>query len=345
MKKKIIAYYLPQFHEIAENNLWWGEGFTEWTALSKAKKYFPQQNIRYPTNELGYYNLEDPTIIEKQFELASKYGIAGFCLWTYWFGNGEKILEKPLALILDKKINVKYCVAWANHSWYNKSKGIMLKKQQYLGDKDYTDFFEYLLPHFSTDNYIKIDNKPVVVIFDPESIPDLAEYINLWNTLAIKNGFDGVYFIGDFTAHNSRSARLMNSYMDSRVMYYNRSFMQKIKEKLVRKYRIKQLGPIKYDYKEMVSNLWINKTAKDPKEIPIIFSGWDTTIRHGKQGVFFSNFTQATFEKNVTGALLYNESQEIVFLKSWNEWAEGNVIEPDSVFENTLLETVLKSNQ
>ncbi|EFO1159702.1 hypothetical protein DW524_07110, partial [Escherichia coli] len=254
MKKNIIAYYLPQYHEVKENNEWWGKGFTEWTALKKAKKYFPSQKIRLPTDFLGYYDLTESRIIEKQFELAEENGVSGFCLWTYWFGNGEKILEKPLTLILENKLNVRYCVAWANHSWYNKSKGLLLKEQKYLGEKDYTDFFYYLLPHFKSDNYLKKDNKPIVTIFDPNSIPDLFLFISLWNNLAKENGYEGIYFIGDFTSYNSNYVGVFDGYLDSRVMYRKRTFIQKVREKLVRKHRVKFLGPIRYNYEKMISS-------------------------------------------------------------------------------------------
>lgn len=344
MKKNIIAYYLPQFHEIKENNEWWGEGFTEWTALNNAKPYFSTQKIRYPNDMLGYYDLTNKNIIEKQYQLAKENGIDAFCIWTYWFGNEEKILERPLSIILKEKLNVRYCIAWANHTWYNKSKGLLLKEQKYLGYSDYKKFFNYLLPHFQSDNYIKKNNRPVVTIFDPSSIPDFEIFSSTWNDLAKENGFDGVFFIGDFTTPYSKNVNLLDGYLDSRVMYKNRTLLQKIREKLVRKYRIKTLGPIKYDYVKTICSLW-KQSASSSKEIPIIFSGWDTTIRHGKQGVFYSNFNEHSFEVNVKNALDYNNNQEIVFLKSWNEWAEGNTVEPDTIHSDGLLKIIAKHNK
>ncbi|TBL64674.1 glycoside hydrolase family 99-like domain-containing protein [Hafnia alvei] len=336
--KKIIAYYLPQFHEIEENNQWWGKGFTEWTALENARKYTRDQKIRKPT-ELGYYCLDNINVIEKQFSLASEHGISAFCLWTYWFGNGEKILEKPLELMLKHNNNIDYCIAWANHSWMNKSKGILLKEQKYLGGNDYKLFFEYMLPHFKKNNYIKNENKPVVTIFDPKSIPDLSDFINIWNSEAKKNGFDGVYFIGDYTRQDSPYVSLLSAYLDSSKMFINRTFAQKVIERLVRRHRMKIIGPVKYDYKKMISSLWSTNNNSDDKEIPVIYSGWDTTIRHGRLGVIFQDFTVENFNENVHNALTYNKC-EYVFLKSWNEWAEGNVIEPDTVFGRELLRKI-----
>ncbi|MCS2154923.1 glycoside hydrolase family 99-like domain-containing protein [Scandinavium goeteborgense] len=344
MKKNIIAYYLPQFHEIKENNEWWGKGFTEWTALKNAQIFFPTQNIRYPDETLGYYDLTDKDIIEKQYQLANKNGIDAFCIWTYWFGNDEKILEKPLSIILENELNVRYCIAWANHTWFNKSKGILLKEQKYLGKSDYIKFFNYLRPHFISKNYIKKNNKPIVTIFDPSSIPDLDIFVATWDELAKECGFAGVYFIGDFTNSSSGHLSQLDGFLDSRVMYNNRTLLQKVREKLVRKYRLRMLGPIKYDYKKMVIPLWKNEKS-NCKEIPIIFSGWDTTIRHGKQGVFYNNFDECTFEINVRNAIKYNSNQDLVFLKSWNEWAEGNTVEPDTVFSDKLLKIIEKHNK
>lgn len=328
--KKIIAYYLPQFHEIKENNEWWGPGFTEWTALKKAKTYFKNQEIKKPVEPLGYYSLDNSKVMEQQYELASKSGVEAFCIWTYWFGEGETILQKPLENILKDSVKVKYCIGWANHSWFNKTKGILLKEQKYLGEKDYQDFFYYALPHFKNECYLKDNNRPVVTIFDPQKIPDLNVFIDCWQELAKKNGFDGVYFIGDFTKTDDQHAEKLNACLDSRVMYKNRNFLQRVVEKLVRKHRLSFLGPIKYDYKKMIIPLW-NRTPSTNKEIPIIFSGWDTTIRHGKLGVYYDNFNMDTFEENVRAAMSFNNKQEYVFLKSWNEWAEGNIVEPDSI--------------
>ncbi|WP_312831008.1 glycosyltransferase WbsX family protein [Pantoea eucrina] len=339
--KKIIAYYLPQFHEIKENNEWWGPGFTEWTALKKAKTYFKNQEIRKPVEPLGYYSLDNSKVMEQQYELACENGVEAFCIWTYWFGKGETILQKPLENILKDNARVKYCIAWANHSWFNKTKGILLKEQKYLGEKDYKNFFKYVLPHFKNEFYIKNNNRPVVTIFDPNSIPDLDVFINCWQVLAKENGFNGIYFIGDFTKENDSHAKKLNAFLDSRVMYKNRTLSQRILEKLVRKYKFSSLGPVKYDYEKMITPLWSDKpTAKN--EIPIIFSGWDTTIRHGRLGVYYDKFNMSNFEKNVRSALKYNDEEEYVFLKSWNEWAEGNTVEPDSINGNKPLEIISK---
>lgn len=335
----LIAYYLPQFHRVKENDEWWGDGFTEWTALNNANSYFSSQKIRFPT-ELGQYDLLDPSVLANQYALASKYGIDAFCIWSYWFGNGEVLLEKPLQLILDHKIPVKYCIAWANHSWFNKTKGLLLKEQKYLGAQDYIKFYQYIREHVLSDNYYKIDGRPVFTIYDPKSIPDLFEFISTFNRLAIEDGFSGMYFIAESTDSAETYINSFDAYLNSQQMYGFRNTYQKIKEKLVRKYRLGFLGPIKYSYKDMAE--YINNKTIGEKEIPVIFSGWDTTIRHKKFGVYFDDFTLNNFSVHVKSSFSKKNKHGITFIKSWNEWAEGNVIEPDSVFDKSLLDAICK---
>ncbi|HHC4763081.1 TPA: glycoside hydrolase family 99-like domain-containing protein [Escherichia albertii] len=337
--KKIIAYYLPQFHEVEENNKWWGPGFTEWTMLRKAKKYYKSQIIRKPT-ALGYYDLSEPSVIERQYSYANKHGVSAFCLWTYWFGNGEMLLQKPLENLLKYKLQVQYCIAWANHSWWNKKLGRLLKEQKYLGENDYKNFFKYMLPHFKSDNYFKVDGKPIVTVFDPKSIPDLELFISLWNKLAKENELEGIFFIAEQMNGHKPESKYFDAYLDSSRMFENRNFIQKVREKLVRRHNFTFLGPIKYSYSSMIGGKWREKTPESNKEIPVIFAGWDTTIRHGNKGVILDGFKNVDFRENVNGALHYNKEQQLVFLKSWNEWAEGNTIEPDDYFGEELAKII-----
>lgn len=335
----LIAYYLPQFHRVKENDQWWGEGFTEWVALNNSKSYFSSQEIRMPT-ELGQYDLLDPAVLTTQYALASKYGVDAFCMWSYWFGDGEVLLEKPLQLILDNDIAVKYCIAWANHSWFNKTKGLLLKEQKYLGIEDYRKFYGYIRNHILSDNYYKINGRPVFTIYDPKSIPDLSEFITTFNNLAREDGFSGMYFIAESTDSTEDYVKNFDAYLNSQQMYGFRSLYHKIKEKLVRKYRVESLGPIKYSYKDMVE--YLDKRVLDENEIPVIFSGWDTTIRHKKLGVYFDDFTLLNFSIHVKSVFTKKNKDGITFIKSWNEWAEGNVIEPDTIFGKYLLDAIKK---
>lgn len=343
MKKRLIAYHLPQFHEIKENNEWWGEGYTEWTAVKNWKPYFKGHALRKPSDELGYYDLSDPQILEKQYEIASNYGLEGFCFWTYWFGNGERLLEKPLEHLLLPNSKVKYCFAWANHSWWDKSTWRLLKEQKYLGKDDYINFYKTLSPHFNNPNYIKKDNKLLLSIFMPQDIPDLEVFFNTLNELAKQDGFDGFYFISDRVTNDANKNKLFDALMNSPAMFNNRNIFQKILGRLIQFHKFTFFGPMKYSYPKMMKNLY-NNLPKSYNFIPIIFTGWDTTPRHKKKGVMMVDFNARTFENHVKDIFELNCKNDFIFIKSWNEWAEGNVLEPDDIFGTKLLNIIKKLN-
>ncbi len=207
--------YLPQFHRVPENDEWWGEGFTEWTAVREATTLFDEhEQPRVPLNE-NYYDLLDKNTMEWQAKLLKKYGVDGFVFYHYYFAHGKKILEKPVENLLEwKDININYCFSWANESWIrswsklniegnawsplkdnNKSGKQVLLSQEYGNKAIWKDHFDYLLPFFNDERYIKIQNKPVFMIWRPEIIFVLDQMIDYWQELAKKNGFDGIFFI------------------------------------------------------------------------------------------------------------------------------------------------------
>ncbi len=348
MKPMLLAYYLPQFHEVEENNLWWGKGFTEWTNVKKAKQYFKTQEIRKPIEPLGEYDLMlGDKVIEQQFEIAQEHGIDGFLVWNYWFGNEEKILERPFEKVLQEKQKVNYAFAWANHSWLNKTKGILLKEQKYLGAKDYKKYFNYLKSHFLSENYIKKDNKPIFGIFMPDLIPDLSEFIELFNKWAIELGFDGIFWLAENTNNESNYVKYFDRYFDSVVFLKGRKnspigyFFEKLNTKTKGKINF---GPFIYSYKNL-SDLYKNYELNE-NELGVIFSGWDTGIRHAKNGIILKNLSIASFDNHIHDVLekTTKNNSDIIILKSWNEWAEGNLLEPDSIFGSELL-NVLKRNR
>ncbi len=344
MSRKVIAYYLPQFHQIPENDKWWGFGYTEWTALKKWKSCFEGHQIRKPDEKkIGYYNLLNLDVIKKQYELAEKYNITGFCFWAYWFGGGARLLEKPLDLLLSQNNKIRYCVAWANHSWFDKSTWTMLQKQHYLGKEDYTYFFYTFLPHFKNPNYILDDGRPVFSLFMIQDIPDFQLYIETWNALAIKEGFRGMFFISDQYVPNFQFNHLLSGFSHSPQMFKNRNFFQKILERLIRYHSWHFLGPMKYSYPRMMKNLF-NEFINVEKFIPTIFCGWDTTPRHGRRGVVLRYFNPTHFLTHVREIFSTQFKSQYVFVKSWNEWAEGNVLEPDHIHGEEYLAIMKKEN-
>ena len=192
---KILTYYLPQFHEIEENNKWWGVGFTEWTNVKKAKKLFPGHNVpRIPLNS-NYYNLLDINTQKWQVELAKEYGIYGFCMYHYWF-NGHMLLEKPINQYLEhKELDLPFCFSWANEYWTNgwvSSDNKILIAHDNNNENDWIEHFNYFLPFFKDDRYIKINGKPLLIIYFPNILQKCNEMIDCWRKLAKENGFDGI---------------------------------------------------------------------------------------------------------------------------------------------------------
>lgn len=337
-----LAYYLPQFHEIEENNRWWGKGFTEWTQLRVAQPYFANQEIRRPHAEVGEYNLLDSKVITQQWHTAKKYGIDAFLVFDYWFGNGQRLLEKPMQQVLKDDVQVEYCFCWANHSWFNKRTQQMLMRQNYLGENDYADYFQTLCPHFQRVGYVKVENKPVFAIFSPADIPDLAVFQSTFERMAISAGFDGIFWIAENTDQHSRHAHQFDRYVRTNSMFRHRkkvAFWSYLKEKLTRNYGFQNLGPFRYDYERLMN--YMNVEGADEKTIPFAFAGWDTTPRHLRRGTWLSGFNSKSFGAQLTRLLPVCTRQKgpcVLLVKSWNEWAEGNVLEADRLFGFALLE-------
>ena len=240
---KIISFYLPQFHEIEENNKWWGKGFTEWINVKKGKKLFKNHFQPFMPLNNNYYNLLDKETVEWQTELAEKYRVYGFCYYHYWF-EGKKILEKPAENLLKwRDINQKFCFCWANHSWKKTWNGLneILIEQTY-GNKDkWKEHFNYLLQFFKDERYIKIDNKPVFMIFQPENIERLDEIIDFFNVECIKNNFNGIYIIE--SKNGLKNLEFISSKSSAKVLrepscsLSKRSVFEKIFQKLKSKFK------------------------------------------------------------------------------------------------------------
>ena len=195
-KPIIIANYLPQFYQTPENDAWWGTGFTEWTNVAKAKPLFKGHYQPKIPADLGFYNLKNDWIREKQAELAKEAGITAFCYWHYWLGNGKRLLELPFNEVLATgEPDFPFCLGWANHDWQKKEwvtfKSIVVKeylvKQEYGGAEDIIDHFNQMLPAFKDKRYVKVDGRLLFKIFRPDLIPDTKVFFDTWNKLAVKN--------------------------------------------------------------------------------------------------------------------------------------------------------------
>ncbi|WP_445730838.1 glycosyltransferase WbsX family protein [Mariniflexile sp.] len=363
-KIKFLAYYLPQFHPIPENDAWWGKGFTEWTNVKNAKPLFKNHYQPIQPGELGYYDLlEQPKVQEQQAELAKKHGIDGFVYYQYWFGD-KMLLEKPAEVMLkNKKVDIPFCFCWANETWKGIWHGLdnpdVLIEQKYQGEQGYLEYFNYLLPFFKDDRYIKVDNKPMFHIYRIEDIPDLNLFIEVFNKLAVKAGFKGLYFISTVVSDNN--VVLQNKWIQGQIgidvfrkMRYSKpqffsvdSFLGKVERRLKLKFRSShKIGvrkkPLIFDYAKGVSKF--NVKFPNTKYISCVFPNWDNSPRSGKKSLIFKNATPEAWQKHLEVAVkeLKNnpENPPFIVIKSWNEWAEGNHLEPDQKFGLQWLEVV-----
>ncbi len=364
-KARVIAFYLPQFHPIPENDEWWGKGFTEWTNVGKAKPLFKGHYQPRVPADLGYYDLRMPEVREAQAEMAKEAGIEGFCYWHYWFGNGKRVLERPFNEVLTSgKPDFPFCLGWANHDWTNKSwevgtrkvKEQTLLKMVYNHD-EYVKHFYDVLPAFLDKRYLRQENKPIFVIWNPLGLPNIKEFICLWQKLAKENGLDGIFFIGC----------TQNMYDNEKTL---KSAIFKIKPKLANVHynKILSLGfdavnSKGYERAEFLSRSLtdiifrsfyyyvfkkytiskckqstINKYVfvdedKWERVYPSIMPGWDRTPRSGVKARIHTNATPDVFKNHILDVLNVikdkQDKNKIVFLWSWNEWAEGSYVEPD----------------
>lgn len=350
-KIRVIAFYLPQFHPIPENDKYWGKGFTEWTNVAKAKPLFRgHYQPRIPA-DLGFYDLRLPEVRKEQAELAREAGVEGFCYWHYWLGGGKRLLQTPLEEVLRLgEPDFPFCLGWANHNWekklWNNSVSPfcrdLLVAQTYPGKQDIDDHFYTMLPAFKDKRYIRIDNRPVFLIYEPKAIPDLAYFVERWQELAKKEGLSGFYFIGQAKRKEELTApynKMLDAINYDCIFYF---FRQSRIEKAIA-YFFKR--PIRTAYKKILTRYDFSKIQ--PNIYPTIYPNWDLTPRRGYIGSLFHNSTPALFEKHAEQVIRHtfqNENEErIVFLKSWNEWAEGNYMEPDIKFGKQYIEALHKA--
>ncbi|QCR20981.1 glycoside hydrolase family 99-like domain-containing protein [Pontibacter sp. SGAir0037] len=332
---KIIALYLPQFHVIPENDKWWGEGFTEWTNVKKAVPLFSGHNQpRVPLND-NYYDLSDVTVMRWQADLAKQHGIYGFCYYHYWF-NGKKLLHIPLEnMLADKLVDIPFCFSWANEPWARTWDGRdtdVLMPQVYGGRKEWLEHFSYLLNFFKDDRYIKVDGKPMMVIYRVSNIPNVNDMIDYWNTLAIENGFVGIHIVETLNSREkepfAKNSAAAFEFEPTYTLHHKYSFKYRLRGLFNRK--IYKLALKSYDsiYKCIVNRRQI---ATNHKRYLGAFMGWDNSPRKGKRALIVTGSSPEKFGKYLKlqfeNAVKYDN--DYIFLNAWNEWAEGTYLEPD----------------
>ncbi|AMJ64764.1 glycoside hydrolase family 99-like domain-containing protein [Hymenobacter sp. PAMC 26628] len=345
---RAIAIYLPQFHPIPENDEWWGKGFTEWTNVTKAEQLFAGHQQPQLPADLGFCDLRVAEVREAQAALARQYGISGFCYYHYWF-NGKRLLNRPIDEILaSKKPDFPFMLFWANETWSRRWLGEekeVLIKQTYSGEDDINHINWLYDNAFSDERYIKIHGRPAFVIYRAHDLPDYKKTLALFREIAKSKDMPEAFIIGS-NSHGSDLTgfdHILN--FEPQLGLLPDAFddgPNKAKQQRNKKLNIKSAELKVYDYGEVKKIMAARKF--DYKFMPSVFVGWDNTARRGKNGIIMHNQNQADFKASLVRAKEmvkdYPDDERIVFINAWNEWAEGNHLEPCTTYGHLFLETV-----
>ena len=330
---KLIAYYLPQFHAIPENDEWWGKGFTEWRNVARAYPQFQGHYQPRVPGELGYYDLRVVDVMRRQVELAKHYGIGAFCFHFYWFG-GKRLLELPIQNYLAATdINFPFCLCWANENWsrrWDGSENEVLMSQQHSAEDDVA-LLEYLDRYFKDERYLKIDGKPVLTVYRPSILPDAKATAERWRRVAQALGYPDLYLIATnsfgFTEHESIDFDALSEFPPHHMRAPNIQNQFQVS-------KFRTGGGIR-SYKAVVESEK-NRTYPQGVVHPGVMPSWDNSalrpgngeIIHGATPSLFAEWLDLAFERTQTNPV----GQRLIFINAWNEWAEGAYLEPDARF-------------
>jgi len=345
---KTLAIYLPGFHEVDINNKVWGKGFTEWDNVKSGKPLF--KNHYQPIEPLNdnYYDLSKVNDIKKQIKMAHDYCIDGFIFYHYWFGNGSMALEKP-AEILRNQINenISYCFCWANHSWFTTWHGHsskIIELQKYDNNDDNMNHIKYLYNFFVDDRYIKINERPVLFIYNMSDIPNFNQILDIWNEYLTKKGMKEIYIIEYISSKNKK----LNCDKTAGVVEFEplySTFFDISKLSLLKRFICKKIKKIDYqDYNSIWNKIIKRKRTYDGKEIyKGCFVGWDNSARAGKKCMIIKNSTPENFKNNLRKLINKKRkdcNNDYIIINSWNEWSEGAMLEPTKKYKYGYLEAI-----
>lgn len=346
-KVRPIAIHLPQFHPFPENDEWWGKGFTEWTNVTSAKPLFPGHYQPHLPADLGFYDLRLEESRIAQAELAKEYGIYGFCHYHYWF-NGKRLMNRPLDDMLETQTpDFPFMLCWANENWTRRWDGKeeeVLIHQNYSEEDDLAHIKFLCETFFSDQRYIKIEGKPFISIYKPYLLPDLKKTLECWRREAVKAGFPGMVIAimnqtGDFTDTTEAGFDYAIDFQPNFDIMPTQEFApfrDKLKSRL-------GIGSPYYDHKIVSYKKYVEKIISSnyfhPKLIPGITPGWDNTARKRKKGFIFKDANPEDYGKWLKYIIdSPHGDQPFVFINAWNEWAEGNHLEPDTKWGRKFLE-------
>ena len=338
---RVLAIYLPQFHETEDNNQWWGKGFTDWESVKRAEPCFEGHMAPWKPLNNNYYDLSEISTLKWQADLALRYGINGFSFYHYYFKDGKKELEKPAEILLNHpEIEIPFCFNWASESWIRswskisgnvwsekfenaefKADSGILVEQDYGEEKEWIEHFNYLLPFFKDKRYIKMNDKPIFIFYRPSDIKCLDKMVKVWKKLAVDAGLGGIYFIGV-----NVNAALIN--LDASLIYEPRNAINRMNEQVL----ARNIEGVRcFEYSDAWEAVLKSQPYKGSKTFFTGISGYDDTPRRGKSGECLINNSPEIFQANLESLLIKSiqYGNELVFINAWNEWGEGIYLEPD----------------
>jgi len=367
MNQKIISFYLPQFHPIKENNKWWGNGFTEWTNVAQARPRFKDHFQPQIPADLGFYDLRLEETRIQQAVLAKEYGISGFCYYHYWF-NGKMLLDRPFNEVLKSgKPDFPFCLCWANENWTRAWDGLdrqVLIKQDYT-QEDAEAHIDWFINVFKDPRYIKINNRPILLIYRPDHIPEPEKMIKMWRDRALKAGLKGLYLCGvkngfittDDETLLKQGYDAVVDFQPNRNDFPRPSGLRQWTYRMARKFlpeacyqalklRVSACNCI--SYRTMIERLIAKKWPHTYRKFPTIFPSWDNSARR-KSPTIIQNKNPSVYGQWLKDSMLkvstYPEEEQIVFINAWNEWAEGCHLEPDMRFKKAFLKETLAAKK
>jgi len=352
---RAIAFYLPQFHPIPENDKAWGQGFTEWTNVAKAKPLFKGHDQPRLPADLGFYDLRVPDVREAQAQMAKTAGIEGFCYWHYWFGSGRQVLERPFNEVLASgKPDFPFCLAWANESWTGRWHGLdkkVIAQQEYPGPDDEKQHFNVLHKAFQDDRYIRVNGKPLFILYRPREHPRQREFVDLWRRMAQQAGLPGLVLLGVDTpswdwksvGFDGRIERTPANFISPSTRIIGPDWQAALWQSLHHYLRLMLGHRFKLsalNAKAIETHHYAKAVDRYPEDTmptgtyPTVISNWDNTPRSGRRGMIFGGETPDHYRRWLKKAAVRlqdnPQEQRLLFIKSWNEWAEGNYLEPDA---------------
>jgi len=348
---RLFAFYLPQFHPIPENDAWWGKGFTDWTNVAKARPLFPGHYQPHVPADLGFYDLRLAETRAAQAAVARQHGIEGFCYYHYWF-DGRRVLDRPFQDVLDSgEPDLAFSLCWANEDWtraWDGNTGEHLLRQHY-SEEDDRRHIRWLLSVFADPRYVRVESRPLFLVYKASRLPDAARTTDIWREEAVRAGIGDLYLCrveSDAGDHGDPATHGFDAGVEFQPDWRNlgRPLRRNLALRAARRLRMTQQAYRRhrvFDYGEVVDRM-LRRPAAPYKRYPCVTPGWDNTPRRTRQGIILRDSSPPEYERWLRAVVdsfePFTPDENLVFVNAWNEWAEGNHLEPCRRWGHSYLE-------